>query len=125
MRQDVNVAEKILLVDDDVRILKSLARYLRGAGYQVKEASDGDEAARLFTEDRFDLVLSDVMMPGINGVELLERIRTVAPEIPVVLISGFADWDRSLAIKRGAADLIMKPFDPADLVSRLKYLLQR
>ena len=119
------MAKKILLVDDDVRILKSLGRYLRGAGYQVNEASDGDEAARLFTEDRFDLVLSDVMMPGVNGLELLERIRTVAPETPVVLISGFADLNRSLAIKRGAADLIMKPFDPADLVSKLKHLLQR
>jgi len=116
--------DKILVVDDDARSLKNIAYFLRTEGYEVNEASDGNEAAHLLDEDGFDLVLSDVIMPGLNGLHLLEHTRSVAPEIPVLLMSGLPiEFDQ--IIKRGAADFIMKPLELDELLSKVKQSLKQ
>jgi DNA-binding response OmpR family regulator len=119
------MSEKILLVDDDLNNLAVLARFLRTEGYEVAEASDGSEAVRLLEKNHFDLVVSDVIMPGVNGLQLLDCVRSVAPNTRVLFMSGFPSVDRTHMIDRQRTDLIMKPFDVRDLLSKVKLALER
>ncbi len=116
--------DKILVVDDDARSLKNIAYFLRTEGYEVDEASNGNEAAHLLDGDGFDLVLSDVVMPGLNGLHLLEHTRSVAPEVPVLLMSGFFNIDPAQIIQQGAADVIIKPLEFDELLSKVKRVLE-
>jgi two-component system, OmpR family, response regulator Irr len=79
---------KILLVEDHLGIRKNIAFFLRTEGYEVNEASDGNEAIQLLERHEVDLVPSNVVMPGFGGFHLLRHIRSVAPEVPVVIMSG-------------------------------------
>jgi DNA-binding response OmpR family regulator len=117
--------EKILLVDDDINNLTVLAGFLRTEGYQIAEACDGTEAAELLKKDDFDLVLSDVIMPRMDGLQLLEYTRSISSELPVLFMSAPGSINRIQAIERGATDLVSKPFDPYQLLSKLKVLLER
>jgi DNA-binding NtrC family response regulator len=96
---------------------------LRLEDYDVDEACDGNQAALLLDQVKFDLVLSDVMMPGLNGIALLAHIRSVAPDIPVLLMSGFTPVEVNKIIKLGAVDFIMKPLDLAVLLSKIRRVL--
>ena len=116
--------EKILLVDNDRRSLMNIASFLRAEGYEVDEASNGNEAARLLDEEGFDLVLSDVIMPGLSGFHLIERARTVASETPVLLMSGLPGIDYDYVTQRGATDFIMKPLEFDELLSKVKRSLK-
>jgi DNA-binding response OmpR family regulator len=120
--QPVSMPQKLLLVDDDPNNLKNLAYFLRTQGYNVYAASNGSEAAQLLQANEFDLVLSDVIMPGVNGLELLERVRSLVPELPVLLMSG-APLDQNEILERGAADFIMKPLELDDLLARVTRVL--
>jgi DNA-binding NtrC family response regulator len=117
--------DKILVVDDDARSLKNIVYFLRTEGYEVDEASNGNEAAHLLDGEGFDLVLSDVVMPGLNGLHLLEHTRSVAPEIPVLLMSGLPNIELDQIIRRGAADFIMKPLEFDELLSKVKRALEQ
>ena len=119
----MNTALKILVVDDDARALHSVAHFLRLEDYDVDEACDGNQAALLFEQVKFDLVLSDVMMPGLNGIALLAYIRSVAPDIPVLLMSGFTPVEGNKIIKLEAVDFIMKPLDLDVLLSKIRRIL--
>ena len=114
---------KILLVDDDSTTLRNLALFLRSEGYEVDEAHNGSEASERLAEDGVDLLVSDVMMPGINGLRLLERAQCVAPDVPVLLMSAFANIDPDQLKKLGAADLIEKPLLLDDLLDKVKRAL--
>ena len=81
--------QRILLVEDHLQSRKNIAFFLHTQDYQVDEVSDATEAIQLLEKDAFDLVLSDVVMPGPNGFHLLRHIRSVAPQLPVLLMSGF------------------------------------
>lgn len=116
--------DKILVVDDDARGLHNVAMYLRLEDFDVDEAGDGNQAVLVLEQAKFDLVLSDVMMPGLDGFGLLKHIRSIFPEIPVLLMSACFDVEVEEIIKRGAADFIEKPLDLDMLVSRIRRVLE-
>ena len=111
--------------NDDSCSLKNLAYFLRTQGYEVDQAYNGNEAAQLLDEGGFDLVLSDVIMPGINGLDFLQRTRSITPEIPVVLMSAFPNIEVDQILKRGAADFIAKPLEFNKLLSKVKRALEQ
>jgi CheY-like chemotaxis protein len=82
--------DRILVVDDDARSLKNVASFLRLEGYGVDEACDGNEAVNRLDNGEFDLILSDVFMPRLNGIQLLEYVRSVRPQVPFYLCRDFA-----------------------------------
>ena len=114
---------KILLVDDDLRSLQNLGHFLRSEGYDVHESCDGTEAAKMLENDAFDLVISDVVMPGVSGLELLDRIRLLAQKTPMLFMTGFGSIYRDQMIEEGATDLISKPFDLNEVLSKVKLAL--
>ena len=111
----------ILVVDDDELVLESTCAVLSGRGFSAVACGQSTLAAQRLQERDFDAVLSDLKMPGMTGLELLDAIRATDPEIPVVLMSAFADLDIALdAIKRGAFDFILKPWSPDYLCLRIE-----
>jgi two-component system, NtrC family, nitrogen regulation response regulator NtrX len=104
------MAKKILVVDDEERIRQSLNGVLKDEGYEVAEAKDGAQALKQVETDPPDLILLDIWMPGIDGLETLERIRTMTANTPVIMISGHANIESAVkATKLGAFDFIEKP----------------
>ena len=120
LRTGNNMPAKILLVEDN---LWNLACLLRQEGHEVEEASNGNGAVQLLDENEFDLVLSDVVMPGPSGFHLLQHARLIAPRTPVLLMSGFFLDPRQI-LKQGATDFIMKPFELNDLLAKIKRALE-
>lgn len=107
---DGQAGAQVLVADDEVLVRDLLSRFLTGRGLQVREAGDGQEALRLFRDNHFDLVLSDVRMPGLDGLGLLAAIKEINPRVPVVLISGYGDVDTVVrALKAGAENFLAKP----------------
>jgi len=103
---------KILIVDDEKSIRNTLKDILEHEGYEITEAEDGSEAIKIISKDKFDVVLSDIKMPKMDGMEVLEKIQEISPETPVVMISGHGTIDTAVdAIKKGAFDYISKPPD--------------
>ena len=118
---------KILVVDDYEPNLHGLAQLLEGANYHVLMAANGSEALSLVAAERPDLVLLDVMMPGISGLEVCERVKQDADTclIPVVLISASQERQTMLAgLEAGADDFLSKPVDPKELYTRVRSLMR-
>ena len=112
---------KVLVVDDDKLILRFLEEFLTQKGFEPTLATDGKEAESIFSSEEFDVVLSDVMMPDIDGIELLRRIKEKDPEVPVILITAFGEVETAVeAMKKGAYDYITKPFNYDSLLLALK-----
>jgi DNA-binding NtrC family response regulator len=104
-------AAQVLVVDDEPDMVENMTRILRRAGYRVLRATEPDRAIALLESERPDLVLTDLRMPGMDGMALLERVRAVDPATPVVVVTAFATIDSAVAaIKRGAFDYVPKPF---------------
>lgn len=114
--------EQILVVDDEQVIRESLKRILERAGYQVAVSGSGYNAMELVQKQDIDLVLTDLKMPGMEGLEVLKSIKVLQPDVPVVIITGYATVETAVeAIKSGAYDYLSKPFTPdqvKDLVSK-------
>ena len=116
----------ILLVDDEPTIRLSVGDALEDAGHRVTRAADGEAAARHISEHRFDAVISDIRMPGMDGLTLFRRIRDRSPETDVILITAYgAVEDAVAALKEGARDYLTKPFDTAELLLRVDRLAER
>ncbi|GAB4364706.1 MAG: sigma-54 dependent transcriptional regulator [Deltaproteobacteria bacterium] len=117
---------RILFVDDD-RAGREVALFnLRKAGYRVTAASDGQEGLSLFAPEKFDLVVTDVKMPGISGIDLLRKIREQSPDIPVLVITAFGNVETAVeAMKAGAYDFIGKPFNKDQLLHSVEKALER
>ena len=115
---------RILLVEDRLQSRKNIAYFLRTEGYEVNEASSGKEAIEILEKDEFDLVLADVVMPELNGLSLLRHLRSIAPRILVVLMSGYS-LDPQQILKEGATDFITKPLKLDELLFKVKLALER
>ncbi|HVS54496.1 MAG TPA: response regulator transcription factor [Opitutaceae bacterium] len=115
----------VLVVDDDHTVREVVVSYLRAAGHQVAEAADGLEALRAWRDRPADLVVLDLMLPGIDGYEVCRRLRASTP-VPIVMLTARGDeTDRVTGLELGADDYVTKPFSPRELVLRIKKLLAR
>jgi DNA-binding NtrC family response regulator len=119
------MAATILLIDDDRLSLKNVSAFLQDEGYVVKEASDGAQALKLLDKDRFDLVLSDVVMPRVDGLGVLAHLRSMSPQTPLVFMTGDGTITRSDALNRGATDCVLKPFELTELARRIAEALKK
>jgi DNA-binding NtrC family response regulator len=104
--------------------LQNLARFLRSEGYNVDEAQDGNEAAQHLKQRTYDLMVSDLVMPGINGFRLLEKKRQLAPHTPALIMSSFADINLPELMEAGAVDFIAKPLELDQLLTKVKRALR-
>ena len=117
--------QKILIVDDDENIAELIQLYLTKECFHTKIVSDGEKALNAITEYEPDLVLLDIMLPGVDGYEVLRRARKTK-ELPVILLSAKGEvFDKVLGLELGADDYIVKPFDSKELVARVKAVLRR
>jgi two-component system, OmpR family, response regulator MtrA len=115
----------IMVVDDDQDLAEMLGIVLTGAGYEVDLVSRGDEVLPIFTAQNPDLILLDVMLPGLSGVEVCKLIREKSM-VPIVMLSAKGDKQDVVAgLEAGADDYMVKPFDPSELVARMKVRLRR
>jgi excisionase family DNA binding protein len=114
----------VLIVDDDARLREFLRVNLEHAGYAVGEAANGPEALAAIADDRPDLVLLDVVMPGIDGWQILQRLEERHGSIPVIMFSGQIDEQAAAAAAEGGArGFVGKPFDPQELLARARQLV--
>lgn len=116
---------RVLLIDDDVRLFDLLVSYLEQNGVSVRGARDGKQGLELLEAGGFDAVLLDVMMPGIDGLEVCKRIRQKS-QIPIVMLTAKGDeTDRVVGLELGADDYVAKPFSPRELLARLRAVIRR
>lgn len=121
----MTAAGAVLVVDDDVLVSDVVGRYLGRAGYQVTVAGDGEKALRAAQANPPDLVVLDLMLPGMPGLEVCRRLRAAGP-VPVVMLTALGEEeDRILGLELGADDYITKPFSPRELVLRVASVLRR
>ena len=116
---------KLLIVDDDIRLRKLVRTYGEDEHYECDEAADGLAALEKLQNDNFDLVILDVMMPGLDGFETLERIRKIS-EIPVIMLTARnEEYDKLTGFGLGVDDYVSKPFSPKELMARVGAVLKR
>jgi DNA-binding response OmpR family regulator len=122
-----NIRGSVLVVDDEPTIAEVVSRYLERAGYRTRIAADGAEALDSVSRHRPDLVVLDLMLPGIDGLEVMRRLR--APErerIALILLTAKGEEsDRVIGLRLGADDYVVKPFSPVELVARVDAVLRR
>ena len=118
--------KRILIVEDDAHIAELLELHLRGEGYFVARAGDGDEGAQLLEAERFDAVVLDLMLPGTDGLEICRRVRAMEHYTPIIIVSARgSELQRILGLELGADDYVAKPFSILELVARVRALLRR
>ncbi len=116
---------KVLVVDDEKNLRQSISEYLALEHIEAKEAENGLSAQRLLSEEAFDLLITDLKMPGMSGLDLLAWIRESGPAVPVIMMSAFGDVrDAVQAMKLGAKDYLVKPFDPEELIMRIRRIAE-
>ena len=116
--------EKILIVEDDQTISKLIAASLSISGYESVPCFDGNEAVHMVRNEEFDLILLDIMLPGLDGFQVMEKIRETGT--PVIFLTAMGDVsDRVKGLKSGAEDYIVKPFEPLELLARIEIVLRR
>ncbi|SCK03995.1 Staphylococcal respiratory response protein A [uncultured Clostridium sp.] len=117
--------KNILIIEDEIRIRILLRDYLKREGFNVIEASDGDEGINAFQNNSIDLILLDIMMPRVDGITVLETIRNVS-DVPIILLTAKSqEEDKLFGYELGADDYITKPFSPKVLIAKVKALLKR
>ena len=116
---------RILVIEDEIRIQAFLAKGLEAEGYAVAAADNGRDGVALATTERWDLVVLDLLLPGINGLRVLEEIRRTCPELPVVILSARGDLPTKLkGFQLGARDYLQKPFALDELLARIRVQLR-
>jgi DNA-binding response OmpR family regulator len=120
------MGQRVLVVDDDPTVSDVVRRYLERAGLAVTLAADGPDALEVFERDHPDLVVLDLMLPGIDGLEVCRRLRARAPDVPIVMLTALGEEaDRVLGLQLGADDYVTKPFSPRELALRVQSVLRR
>jgi len=116
----------VLVVDDDQDHGRALAKIFERAGYRVGTAGDGQEALRILTERPFDLVITDLRMPRMNGLDLLRSIRAMSPQVPVLIVTAFGEWTTYIeAMECGCVDYLSKPVRREDILMAARKSLAR
>jgi len=116
---------KVLVADDEYHIRDIIKRYLTFEGYEFLEASNGQEAVDIFRRESCDLIVMDVMMPGIDGITALRMIRETSA-VPVILLTAKGEeYDKVFGFDLGADDYVVKPFSPKELMARIRAVLKR
>jgi DNA-binding response OmpR family regulator len=122
---DSSMGARVLVVDDDPTVAEVVVAYLHDADFEVDHAADGTTALELFAAAPPDLVVLDLMLPGIDGLEVCRRMRAVR-ETPIIMLTALgAESDRVVGLERGADDYVTKPFSPRELVLRVRSVLRR
>jgi DNA-binding response OmpR family regulator len=116
---------RVLVVDDEPMVREVLARYLSREGFLVETASDGEEALTAFTREAPDVVLLDLMLPRVDGLEVFRRLRADRPTPVIMLTAKGEEADRVLGLEMGADDYVAKPFSPREVVARVRAVLRR
>lgn len=116
----------MLVVDDDPTVSDVVRRYLEQGGCEVRLAADGPSGLAAVNTERPDLVVLDVMMPGINGIEVCRRLRQQLPSLPIIMLTALGEEaDRVVGLEVGADDYVVKPFSPRELMLRIRSVLRR
>lgn len=117
--------EKILIADDEERIRDMIKEYVSLDNYEVEEASDGVEALNLFRENKYSLIILDVMMPKMDGWSVCREIRKVS-HVPIIMLTARGEeYDKLFGFELGVDDYIVKPFSPKELLARMKAVIRR
>jgi DNA-binding response OmpR family regulator len=117
---------RVMVVDDDLTVREVVVTYLRAAGYDVSEAADGESALDMLRDEPADLLVLDLMLPGIDGLEVCRRVRAKGDGVPVIMLTALgSETDRVVGLERGADDYVTKPFSPRELVLRVESVLRR
>lgn len=120
------MSTRILITDDEEIICESIAEFLESEGFEAVTASNGEEALEIIQKSDIDLLVSDVRMPGMDGVELMQAVGKVSPETLIILMTAFASVETAVqALRSGAADYMLKPLDFDELLLRIKAILER
>ena len=122
----VSSTPRLLVVDDEVQLLEAIALFLSRSGYEVATADNGAMALEVLKEFEADLIVLDVLMPGIDGRELLRQLRASENWTPIILLTQVGNaTERAMALGEGADDYLNKPYDPHELVARIQSVLRR
>ena len=112
-----------LVVDDEAGYRELLAKMLTKVGYRVITAADGNEALTLLADSKFNLIISDVLMPNLNGYALAARIRATDPDVPIILISGYLSQESPKNLLGGSTEFIAKPLDSELIIATVQRLM--
>ncbi len=116
---------KVLVVDDDLNIVKLIKLYLEKEDYTVCTANDGEEALQVFKSETPDIIILDIMMPKLDGNSVCREIRKTS-DVPIIMLTAKGEtFDKVLSLELGADDYIVKPFEPKELIARMKAILRR
>src|SRR5690606_21293488 len=125
-RASMSSAKRVLIVEDDIHIANLLRMHLRDEGYDVTHAATGDEGLRLLEANPWSALVLDLMLPGVDGLEICKRARALAHYTPIIITSARAsEVHRILGLELGADDYLAKPFSMLELVARVRALLRR
>jgi len=119
------MAREVLAVDDDKKIVNLVSLYLRSEGFQVTEAFDGPTALDLALKNPYDLIILDLMLPGIDGIDICRTLRTQT-KVPIIMLTARStEDDKLVGLDLGADDYVTKPFSPRELMARVRAVLRR
>ena len=118
--------EHILIVDDEPSILTLLAYNLQQAGYQVDQADDGLLAYEMIEQNKYDFIILDVMLPGMDGMDICRKVRKKGSQVPILMLTAKdEEYDKVVGLELGADDYMTKPFSPREVLARIKAILRR